>query len=231
MESRKKHLIFDLDDTLWDYKKNSNEVLLELYEVYNLGDFGIKINSFLNAFRDVNNQLWDQFDKGIITSDIIREKRFTLVFEKLSFRPNGVAQQIQDSFMKICPTKTRLVEGAKEVLEQLRSNYKFHILSNGFEEIQIVKLKSAGIHHYFDKIITSGRVGFRKPQPEIFEFALREIGATKEECVMIGDNPESDILGAYRYGIDSIYYNTHNKKCSISPNYTINNLTELFKIL
>lgn len=231
MESTKKHLIFDLDDTLWDYTKNSREVLFELFEVYNLGDWGIGKTSFLNAFREVNNKLWNQFDKGIITSDVIRNKRFSLVFEELSLNLNGVAMEIQDSFMQICPSKPALVEGAKQVLAQFQGKYKYHILSNGFDEIQFVKLRASGIDHYFDKIITSGRAGYRKPQPEIFNFALNEIGVTKEECVMIGDNPVSDIEGAYRSGIDQIYYNTHNKECSISPNYTINNLNELLKIL
>lgn len=231
MENNKKHLIFDLDDTIWDYQQNSKEALNELYSTFKLEEQGILDVDFLNTFRSVNGKLWDDYDKGIISRDVIRKQRFPKVFEKLSLKINGEAMQMQESFMKVCSTKPGLVRGVKQVLEQFRGKYKFHILSNGFDEIQFIKLKSSGVDHFFDKVITSGRAGFRKPQPEIFEFALNEIGASKNECVMIGDNPVSDIEGAYNYGIDQIYFNTHKKSCAIAPTHTIINFDEILTIL
>lgn len=231
MEKAKKHLIFDLDDTIWDYQENSKEALQELCEVYNLLDRGVETQDFLTVFREVNNDLWDKFDKGEITRDIIREQRFPTVFKKLSLNLNGVAMDMQDSFMQICSAKPKLVNGVKEVLDKFRSKYSYHILSNGFDEIQFIKIEAAGISAYFDKVITSGRAGFRKPQPEIFDFILNEIGATKNECIMIGDNPLSDIEGAHRYGMDQVYYNVHKKECAVDPTYTINKFDELLEIL
>lgn len=231
METAKKHLIFDLDDTIWDYQENSKEALQELYEVYNLLDKGVETHDFLTVFREVNNDLWDKFDKGEITRDIIREQRFPTVFKKLSLNLNGVAMDMQDSFMQICSAKPKLVNGVKGVLDKFRSKYNYHILSNGFDEIQFIKIEAAGISTYFDKVITSGRAGFRKPQPEIFDFILNEIGAAKNECIMIGDNPLSDIEGAHRYGMDQVYYNVHKKECAIDPTYTINKFDELLEIL
>lgn len=231
MAVTKKHIIFDLDDTLWDYKANSKEALIELCDSYKLTNEGVNYDSFLHTFRQVNHNLWQRFDEGKIDREVIRKERFPSVFEALSINPDGVALQMQNDFMQICPTKPRLVFGAKEVLEYLNGKYSLHILSNGFDAIQFTKLEAAGIKHFFDTVITSGRAGFRKPQPEIFEFTLKEIGASKEECIMIGDNPGSDIEGAYKYGIDQIYYNTHLKECNIEPTYTINHLKELFDIL
>ncbi len=231
MGKDKKHIIFDLDDTLWDFQGNSQETLYELYETYDLKRHNVEVDSFIKIFREVNNDLWGQFDKGEITRSIIRKKRFPKVFEKLSINLNGVAMQMQDSFLSICSAKPTLVKGVKEVLETFRSQYKFHILSNGFDEVQFIKIKAARLDPYFDKIITSSRAGYRKPEPEIFAFALNEIGARKEECIMIGDNPLSDIEGAYNYGMDQVYYNVHKKECVITPNYTINNMYELLKIL
>jgi putative hydrolase of the HAD superfamily len=230
MASLKKHLIFDLDDTLWDYKKNSKEALVELCDIYKLGDAGVDYNEFLSTFRSVNHDLWNRFDKGLIDREVIRKERFPSVFEKLSLNPDGVAMRMQEEFMQICPTKPALVNGAMEVLDYLNENYTLHILSNGFDEIQFIKLEASGISKYFTNVITSGRAGYRKPQPEIFQFALNEIGAHKEESVMIGDNPASDIEGAYNFGIDQVYFNTHEKECRITPNYTIANLNELFGI-
>jgi len=231
MANIKKHLIFDLDDTIWDFQRNSKETLLGLHQDYNLAKKGVTQQKFLQTFKEVNSRLWDQFDEGLITRDVIREKRFHSVLDKLAISHNGEAMQMQDEFMQKCSTSPFLVEGALQVLKHFHSTYTFHILSNGFDEIQFVKLESSGITHYFDKIITSGRAGFRKPQPEIFEFALNEIGATKEECIMIGDNPVADIEGAFHFGMDQIYYNTHEKECAITPSYSIKNLTKLLTIL
>lgn len=230
MGNTKKHLIFDLDDTLWDYKRNSREALTELCDAYKLTDQGIDHSVFLSTFREVNHDLWHRFDQGLIDRDVIRAERFPSVFEKLSLNPDGIALQMQDEFMAICPVKPALVNGAKEVLDYLGEKYALHILTNGFDEIQFTKLKASGINDYFKNVITSGRVGYRKPQPEIFAYLLQEIGATKEECVMIGDNPVSDIEGAYRFGIDQVYFNTHDKECLVNPNYTITDLRELNKL-
>ncbi len=231
MAATKKHIIFDLDDTLWDFQQNSHDTLINLFEVYRIGDQGIEIASFIEIFREINNALWDQFDKGLLTREVIRKERFPKMFEKLGLHLNGVPMQMQDSFMSTCSAKPKLVKGVKEVLERFSSKYKFHILSNGFDEIQFIKIKASGLEPYFDKIVTSGRAGFRKPEPEIFDFALNEIGADKEECIMIGDNPLSDIEGAYHYGIDQVYYNVHKKECKITPTHTIDDMHELLQIL
>lgn len=231
MEKAKKHIIFDLDDTIWDYQQNSNDTLKELYESFDLIKHGISSSEFIKVFRVVNNGLWNQFDRGEIGRDIIRKERFLKIFKKLSINLNGVALQMQDSFMSTCSAKPTLVAGVKEVLDTFKSTYKFHILSNGFDEVQFIKIKAGGLEPYFDQVITSGRAGFRKPQPEIFEFALNEIRATKEECIMVGDNPVSDIEGAHNYGIDQIYYNVHKKDCAIEPTHTINHFSELLNIL
>ncbi|MCF6359381.1 MAG: YjjG family noncanonical pyrimidine nucleotidase [Cyclobacteriaceae bacterium] len=231
MEATKKHLIFDLDDTLWDFQQNSHDTLLDLFDAYRIGDQGIEVARFIEVFREINNALWDRFDEGLITREVIRKERFPAVFEKLDIHLNGVAMQMQDSFMSTCSAKSTLVKGVKEVLTKFSSTYKFHILSNGFDEIQSIKIKAGGLEPYFDKVITSGRAGFRKPEPEIFDFALNEIGAHKEDCIMIGDNPFSDIEGAFKYGIDQVYYNVHKKACKITPTHIIDDMSELMKIL
>jgi len=231
MAKDKKHIIFDLDDTLWDFQRNSHDTLVDLFNAYRINDQGIAINDFISTFRKVNNALWDQFDEGLISRDVIREERFPKIFEELEIKLNGVAMQMQASFMSTCSAKPNLVNGVIEVLKKFKSTYKFHILSNGFDEIQYVKIKAGGLEPYFDKVITSGRAGFRKPEPEIFDFALNEIGAHKDECIMIGDNPLSDIEGAFRFGMEQVYYNVHKKKCAITPTHTINNMNELLSIL
>ncbi|VAW27989.1 hypothetical protein MNBD_BACTEROID06-65 [hydrothermal vent metagenome] len=231
MATTKKHIIFDLDDTLWDFQQNSHDTLIDLFDAYRIGDQGIDIADFIEVFREINNALWDQFDEGLVTREMIRKERFPKMFEKLGLNLNGVPMQMQDSFMSTCSAKPKLVKGVKEVLEKFNSKYKFHILSNGFDEIQFIKIKASGLEPYFDKIVTSGRAGFRKPEPEIFDFTLNEIGAGKEECIMIGDNPLSDIEGAFHYGMNQVYYNVHKKECKITPTHTINDMSKLLELL
>jgi putative hydrolase of the HAD superfamily len=231
MEGVKKHLIFDLDDTIWDYQQNSKDTLTELYSTFKLIDEGVSNEEFLKVFRDVNNGLWNDFDRGVITRDVIRKNRFPSVLEKLSVNLNGVAVQMQDDFMEICSSKKGLVNGALQVLEKFKDKYQYHILSNGFDEVQFKKLEASGVYHFFTNVITSGQVGFRKPQPEIFEYVLDKISATNRECLMIGDNPISDIEGAYNFGIDQIYYNVHKKSCKIVPTHTISNFSELLNLI
>ncbi len=231
MAKTKKHIIFDLDDTLWDFQQNSFDTLIDLFDAYRIGDQGIEIANFIEVFREINNALWDKFDQGLVTREVIRKERFPKVFDKLGLNLNGVAMQMQDSFMSTCSAKPKLVKGVKEVLEKFNSKYKFHILSNGFDEIQFIKIKAGRLEPYFDKVITSGRAGFRKPEPEIFDFTLNEIGAHIDECIMIGDNPLSDIEGAHSYGMDQVYYNVHKKECKITPTHTIKDMSELLEIL
>jgi putative hydrolase of the HAD superfamily len=92
------------------------------------------------------------------------------------------------------------------VLEYLQGKYELHIITNGFEEVQHVKLRESRIDHYFRHVITSERAGRRKPDPLIFAFALRTAKAEARECLMIGDDYEVDVRGAENAGMQAIWY-------------------------
>ena len=227
----KKHLFFDLDHTLWDYQTNSNETLLELWESYALRDFGVDQEDFLTQFLVVNTELWDRFNKGEVTKETIRTQRFNKVFETMKVGEVHKVDQLQEDYLKICPTKTHVIADAHLVLEELAPFYKLHIITNGFDEIQLVKLGQSGLTPYFDKVITSSSAGYQKPQPEIFEYSLRLADTTAEVSLMIGDNPESDIIGASNAGIDQVFYNPNNLPCSIAPTAEIDRLKSLLTLL
>ncbi len=231
MASTYTHIIFDLDDTVWDYQQNSSDTLFELWQHFKLADHAIPFGQFHATFRQVNNALWDSFDQGKITRDIIRAERFPRVFKALKLNLNGAALTMQEMFMTMCSSKPALVQGVRQVLETFHQAYQFHILSNGFDEIQFAKLEAANIGHFFTHVVTSGSTGFRKPEPQIFDFMLTKINALPQDCLMIGDNPISDIQGARQAGIDQVYYNVHQKNCPISPTFTITHMRELHQIL
>lgn len=227
----KKHLFFDLDHTLWDYETNSNETLVELWQTYSLGDEGVNQLEFLTQFGVVNNQLWDLFHQGIIGKDTIRNDRFKKIFNSLEVDHLHFVEQIQEDYLAICPTKPNVITDAHMVLEALAPHYNLHIITNGFDEIQSIKLGQSGLTPFFDKIITSGGSGFQKPEPGIFEYALQLAQTTAKESVMIGDNPESDIVGAANAGIAQIFYNPQGSTCRIKPTAEIQQLRSLLDLL
>ena len=136
-------------------------------------------------------------------------------------------------FLEILPYKTTLFPNAKEVLEYLAAkNYPMHMITNGFEETQLIKMKSSGIDHFFTHVITSELAGSLKPYREIFDYAIKTAGATAESSIMIGDALEIDILGAHNAGIDQVYFNSLVPVTgALKPTYVIRDLHELKNIL
>lgn len=227
MFRHKKHIFFDLDHTLWDYEANSGETLAELYTKYKLGDWHVTFDAFLNKFTVINEDLWDQFHDGLISKDVIRKDRFPAVMNALKIDSKDLAENMQVEYINVCPTKPHLVDGAKEILDAMQGKYELHIITNGFDEIQGVKLSSGKIDHFFNHVISSGMVGFQKPNREIFDYALNLANATPSNSVMVGDNPLSDIEGAYLAGIDQIFYNPNKLECKIKPTLEVTSLREL----
>jgi putative hydrolase of the HAD superfamily len=116
-------------------------------------------------------------------------------------------------------------------LKYLKAKYPLHIITNGFNESQAKKMKASGLDQYFDLIVTSETTGHKKPDPRIFYHAMEQLETSPELCIMIGDNPNSDILGAQNASIDQVYFNPEGKEIDLKPTYTIAHLQELESIL
>lgn len=231
MFHHKKHLFFDLDHTLWDYESNSEETLTELWSKYGISGHGVDLSGFIGKFTEINEKMWDDFHEGLISKETIRQERFPSVFKALNIDDTAGAETMQVEYINVCPTKPHLVAGVADLLEQVAEKYELHIITNGFDEIQGIKLSSGNIAHYFSHIISSGQVGYRKPDKRIFDHALEVAGARPEESLMIGDNPVSDIKGAYLAGIDQVFYNPNGLLCPVEPTLEIRSMRELMKFL
>lgn len=201
-----KVLFFDLDHTLWDYDTNSVEVLSEIY-LKHISSDSSELEIFLKNFNKVNNALWDKYNKGKIDKEVIRKERFIKVLERSDIYDIPLAQYISEFYLFECPRRTHLIPDAIEVLEYLKNKYELHILTNGFDDVQEIKMTRAGIKKYFDKIITSETIGYKKPSKEYFEFAFNATNSKNNEAIMIGDNLKTDIAGANNVKMDSIYFN------------------------
>jgi len=203
-----KHIFFDLDHTIWDFDKNAEETLHELYGIYALKDLGLhSLDLFIETYTRNNHQLWAEYHLGKITKTALREARFKKTFLDLGLEPEVIPLGFEDDYVKLCPTKTNLFPDAHETLQYLQSKYTLHLISNGFSESQDVKISRTNIGGYFQHVIISEVVGVNKPDKAIFEHALNLAGATKSESLMIGDSLEADAYGALNFGIDAIYFN------------------------
>ncbi len=224
--TRYRHIFFDLDHTLWDYDLAALHTLTHLHEKYAIS---CELEHFIEAFKLINAQLWNQYNYGQIDKETLRSTRFGLVFEKLNMAL-PVPSKLSDDFIEICSAKPYLLAYAKEALEALKHDFCLHIITNGFTETQHIKLKSSDIHHYFKTITTSEDSHARKPQIEMFSYALRAANAQPNESVMIGDNYKADIIGAYEAGLLPVFFSP-----SPSPNprevLTISCLSQIPKLL
>jgi len=227
-----KHLFFDLDHTLWDFDRNSAECIAELFDTFQLADLGIaSSDEFSRHFISINKQLWAEYDQNRIEHSYIRQHRFPMVFRALGVDESAVHADLNTEYLRLLPQKAHLLESAKEVLEYLDGRYDMHIITNGFAEIQAVKMASSNITHYFTHVITSENANAKKPDPMVFQYALEISGANVGESLMIGDNYEADILGAKGVGLDTVFYNPEGRQVTDSPTYDIRHLNELLTIL
>ena len=203
-----RHIFFDLDHTIWDFDKNAEETLQELFVIHELDKIGLtSADEFIETYTRNNHSLWAQYHVGKITKDYLREARFKTTFLDLGVHPDVIPAGFEDEYVKLCPTKTNLFPDAHEVLTYLKSKYAMHLISNGFKESTEIKIAGSNISHYFNQIIISETVGVNKPDKAIFIHALGLAGAGKDESIMIGDSIEADIRGALNFGMDAIYFN------------------------
>lgn len=226
-----KCIFFDLDHTLWDYEGNAREMLLELHTYHNLQDKGVPFEGFHQHFKVVNLELWDLYDRGLIDNEVIRTQRFRKVLEKFNLVDDKLNADLSHEYLYGCPKKCNLVPYAKEVLDYLSRSYSLTVVTNGFEEIQHVKLLSGNITQYFKHVITSQKAGYKKPAREIFDFALSANNLACHEVVMIGDNLVTDVGGAKNACIDTIFYNPGAVSHSAEVDHEIRCLSELQRIL
>lgn len=229
-----KHLFFDLDHTLWDFERNSAECLADIYEIFDFKSLNIStLEAFQQEFSVVNKHHWSLLEQNLITHEELRRRRFQETLENLGVKDlkKSVGLEINEYFLELLPKKAHLIEGAVEILDYLLPKYELHIISNGWQDIQVNKMKSSEIHHYFGEIITNELAGTRKPDRRIFDYAIEITKADLTESLMIGDNYEADILGAINANMDTVFYNPDNIPTGQKPTFDIKKLVELKEIL
>jgi putative hydrolase of the HAD superfamily len=227
-----KHLFFDLDGTLWDFAKNSEATLHDIYINHGLqNSHNNGFDLFFETYNQINHGLWEQYRQGTLEKEKLSVLRFSLTLEAFGIVSPGLAEQISVEYITQSPRKTLLLPHAIEILQTLRKNYHLHIITNGFIEVQLNKISNSGIQDYIGHMITSEEAGCLKPCNAIFEYAFHKTGATPEVSLMIGDDYSIDIEGASMAGMDTVFFNPLGNESGIRANYEIKSLSELTGIL
>ncbi len=227
-----KHIFFDLDRTLWDFEKNSYQVLQEIYKKYKLQEKGIPdFDYFHQKYHQINHDLWDEYRVGKITKEFLSTERFFATIRYFGIQDKEMATQMGIDYVELSPLQTILFPGTHELLQNLSKRYKLHLITNGFAEVQTVKLRVSDLGQYFDEVIISEQTPWKKPRPEIFKYSLNQADANAEESIMIGDDIRADIKGAASVGMDQIWTNFTTAKAEYKPTYIVENLLDILDIL
>ena len=220
------HIYFDLDHTLWDFETNSKIAITELHAEFNLDIHGFSVEEYIPVYLRCNEYCWDMYRKNLMKKDLLRHQRFYLSLKDFGILDRPLARKMGKRYVDMSPSKTALMPGTIEILDYLSAKYPLHIITNGFQEIQSLKMKNAGIEKYFTHIITSEKVGKRKPEPKIFAFALKKSNCDPQHAIMIGDNLEADVEGALKAGLHAIWFNHHQLE-NKNGNHAVKHLGEL----
>lgn len=226
-----KHIYFDLDRTIWDFDKNAQDTFQDIYIKYHLEKIFKTFDNFYNTYVKHNEILWSDYREGKIEKSVLSYKRFWLTLSDFGVDDETLAKKIANDYITISPTKKELFPYAYETLDYLHKKYKLYIITNGFNEVQFTKLKNSDLDKYFLKVFTSEDAGAQKPNPIIFEHALEDVQAEKDESIMIGDDLQVDVLGAKNIGLDQVYFNPFQKEHSEKITHEISSLKELQEIL
>lgn len=203
-------VFFDLDHTLWDFDRNSELAFAKIFEK---NAIDVELDVFFEAYFPINFQYWKWYREERVTKAQLRYGRFKKTFDALKVSiTDDIIDKLSEDYIIHLPDHNFLFDGTIELLDYLKEKYTLHIITNGFEEVQMTKLKKSNIISYFNTITTSEAAGVKKPNPHIFKVALQAAKTTPEQSMMIGDTYEADILGAERVQMKTICFNYHKLK-------------------
>ena len=227
-----RHVFFDLDRTLWDFDAAAEVAFERIYEKYNLKSLGIpSAHEFHVVYHPLNERLWELYREDKITKDYLNRTRFEQPLAYYGIQDTDLADHLSEDYVYWSPRIVRLVPGTMELLDYLKPKYHLHLITNGFQEVQHTKLSGSGLESYFETLTVSEEVGVKKPNPEIFLYALNKAYATTEESLMIGDEMAVDIDGARAAGMDQLLFNPKSEVVEGNRTFEVHDLLEITRIL
>lgn len=226
-----KHIFFDLDNTLWDFKANSESTLIQIFNEFGLRQEFLSFIIFHHIYKHHNQKMWIAYNKGNITKEELITKRFHLTLKEKGIDDKILAEDMGNAYLELSAYQTKLFPGTVETLKYLKEKkYHCHIITNGFIKVQSKKIENCGLSEYFNTFTFSEEAGCSKPDKKIFELALNKSKAKVTESIMIGDDINTDIKGALNINMKAIHIN-HSQKATNDKHIVIPNIKVLSKLL
>jgi putative hydrolase of the HAD superfamily len=222
-------LIFDADETLFDFKKSEKEAFKNTMLHFNI-DYDE--NYHFNIYHKVNEAIWKEFEQGLITQEKLKTERFRRFAEQLKMSIDE--KEMAQIYMEHLSNASFLYEGCKELISSLSPTYRLCIVTNGLTLVQNRRIRKSEIANYFDAIVISEEISIAKPNPGIFEYALQQMNfSDKSKVLVIGDSLSSDIRGGVNFGVDTCWYNPKQLKNDtlLHPTYEVADYSALKALL
>ena len=222
-------ILFDADETLYDFKKSEREAFKNTMLKFNIN---YDENYHLKIYQEINIALWKEFEQGLITQEVLKIERFKRLSDRLTM--NFDENVFANSYIENLASASFLYDNSIELIETLHKSYRLAIVTNGLTSVQDKRIRKSSIAKFFETIVISEEVSTAKPNPKIFEHTLKSMNFfDKSKVLMIGDSLSSDIQGGINFGIDTCWYNPNKviNETSIKPTYEISNFDELKLLL
>ncbi len=223
-----KWLLFDADNTLFDYDKAEGFALRSTFETLGLG----YEPRYAKVYGRINGEIWLDFEAGRISQERLRTKRFELLFDAFGIECDPA--EFSERYLANLALGTDLIEGAEDVLRSLHGRAGLLLITNGLADVQRPRFGRSTVGHYFSDVVISEEVGVAKPDPAIFEVAFAKMGfPAKADVLIVGDSLSSDIRGGLSYGIDTCWFNPEGKTngSDMVAHYEIRELGDLLPLL
>lgn len=209
------YIYFDLDNTLLDHNQaeaKSHEAIFDEFPILN----DITLNRWLKTYKQVNHNLWVEYQDGKINREQLQFSRFHNTMEELNL-PTDESMKVGTTYMQKYHHFWSWIDQAEETLLKVSDKYNVGIITNGFKETQHKKFKKLAIEKYTDRMIISEELGVLKPHPKVFDYATELAGVPREEILYVGDSHSSDIVGGFNAGWKTAWYNGNHENGEEEP--------------
>lgn len=216
-------ILFDLDDTLLNGKRAARIFARTLCDK----------NQDNLRYRVSDEQIEEML--GLKSKNFSsRERLFITLYKNYPWINEPTLPQILEFWAEYYPKSSYPVDGLDKTLKAiLEKGIKIAVVTNGPKEFQRAKIKALSLDRFFKEYVISEEVGYKKPEKEIYEIALKKLSAKKETTVFVGDNPKTDILGAFNIGMKTAWMSNEYiwNEDNFKPDFTLDSFNEILNIL
>lgn len=224
--SRFSTILFDADDTLFDFKQAESYALRAVLDAHGL----FYLQEDLTFYQQSNEALWKRLEQGLISRKELQDTRFAPLLSRLRADLNPLV--FNQEYLNFLGNACFLMPDALSVCRALSRKAKLAIVTNGVTRVQRNRLRLSPIAPYISRCFVSEEIGYQKPRREFFTVVFQAMRIEDRSSVLIvGDSPTSDIQGGINAGISTCWYAPSRGQPPIPCDFQITSLTQLINLI